>query len=97
MDNVNSQWSSRSSNNFINNITNNHKCCVFSSTKNQRINTTGNAFTNAAFSFFTRQILGLVPDRPVIPDDRRSVDEDYILPFLGHNLVTNKNSRLAYI
>ena len=44
-----------------------------------------------------RQILGLVPDRPTIPDDRRSVDEDYILPFLGHNLATNKNSRLAYI
>ena len=44
-----------------------------------------------------RQILGLVPDRPIIPDDRRSVDEDYILPFLGHNLATNKNSRLAYI
>ena len=69
MDNVNSQWSSRRSNNFINNITNNHKCCVFSSTKNQRINTTGNAFTNAASSSSHRQILGLVPDRPIIPDD----------------------------
>ena len=44
-----------------------------------------------------RQLLGLVPDRPIIPHDRRSVDEDYILPFLGHNLATNKNSRLAYI
>ena len=44
-----------------------------------------------------RQILDLVPDIPIIPDDRRSFTEDYILPFLGHNLATNKNSRLAYI
>ena len=41
-----------------------------------------------------RQLLGLVPDRPIIPHDRRSFTEDYILPFLGHNLATNKNSRL---
>ena len=41
-----------------------------------------------------RQLLGLVPDRPIIPDDRRCFTEDYILPFLGHNLATNKNSRL---
>ena len=41
-----------------------------------------------------RQILGLVPDRPIIPDDRRSFTEDYILPFLGHNLATNKNNRI---
>ena len=40
------------------------------------------------------QILVLVSDRPIIPDDRRSITVDYIWPFLGHNLATNKNSRL---